>query len=389
MCPSTSQILQYLSSVLSTYIIGPSLVKDEASVVITGEIKKPKMFRVVDHSDMTVLLVIPEGITNDTKKENFFKLSYEGIMRETPDITTPTYTSSTPEPSADREATVYVEVLHESFAEAEFIEVVVNMTREYCNNKTIHYNLTGPENVQLTGVNGCPGTWSNSKKCIKITMTVKVWENPYALNSTSIEDMWNMYADDMLKAIGLKVSAVPDNQIIFNIWLPISLAVLAIFTLLMVALWHFDVFNTSLKKDAPLSVDHRASNVSKQTWVSNSSYQEVPPMTDLPYDDIYTKPRENSEITTSPNTLSVSHERPPSSDQFSAAYHFQRQGYDNPSFDVSSERHHSNKADYHDDPSSDDDSSATRSTDTKSPEDHLHTAPQQVMNEDNKRESAV
>jgi len=36
-------------------------------------------------------------------------------------------------------------------------------------------------------------------------MTVKVWENPYALNSTSIEDMWNMYADDMLKAIGLKV----------------------------------------------------------------------------------------------------------------------------------------------------------------------------------------
>jgi len=81
MCPSTSQILQYLSSVLSTYIIGPSLVKDEASVVITGEIKKPKMFRVVDHSDMTVLLVIPEGITNDTKKENFFKLSYEGMYK--------------------------------------------------------------------------------------------------------------------------------------------------------------------------------------------------------------------------------------------------------------------------------------------------------------------
>ena len=38
-------------------------------------------------------------------------------------------------------------------------------------------------------------------------------------------------------------------------------------------------------------------------------------MTDLTYDDIYIKPRENREIATLPNTLSVSHERPPASDQ--------------------------------------------------------------------------
>ena len=38
-------------------------------------------------------------------------------------------------------------------------------------------------------------------------------------------------------------------------------------------------------------------------------------MTDLPYDDICNEPRENREIATSPNTLSVSHERPPASDQ--------------------------------------------------------------------------
>jgi len=81
MCPSTSQILQYLSSVLSTYITGPSLVQDEASVVITGEIQKPKMFRVVDHDEMIILLVIPEGITNDTGRENYFKLSYNGMCK--------------------------------------------------------------------------------------------------------------------------------------------------------------------------------------------------------------------------------------------------------------------------------------------------------------------
>lgn len=38
-------------------------------------------------------------------------------------------------------------------------------------------------------------------------------------------------------------------------------------------------------------------------------------MTDLPYDDIYNELKENREITTSPNTLSVSHERPPYSEQ--------------------------------------------------------------------------
>jgi len=38
-------------------------------------------------------------------------------------------------------------------------------------------------------------------------------------------------------------------------------------------------------------------------------------MTDFQYDDIYNEPRENRQIVTTTNTLSVSHERPPASDQ--------------------------------------------------------------------------
>jgi len=221
-------------------------------------------------------------------------------------------------------------------------------------------------------------------------MIVPVRDEPsYELTRSSLKEMWDMFADDKLKESGLEVFVVPDNNQIFNLWLPISLAVVAIFTLLMVAMWHFDIFNTRKKEDGPVPTDQRTSNLTKQSWVSSNSYQEVPPMTDLPYDDIYNELKENREITTSPNTLSVSHERPPYSEQFGAAYHFQRQGHDNPIFDLSSERHHSSKADYHDETSSDDDSNATRSTDTKSHQDHLHTAPKQVTIKDNKHESAV
>jgi len=39
------------------------------------------MFRVVDHDEMTVLLVIPEGITDDTLTDNYFKLSYNGMCK--------------------------------------------------------------------------------------------------------------------------------------------------------------------------------------------------------------------------------------------------------------------------------------------------------------------
>jgi len=35
------------------------------------------MFRVIDHNGMTVLLVIPEGITDNTLKDNYFTLSYK------------------------------------------------------------------------------------------------------------------------------------------------------------------------------------------------------------------------------------------------------------------------------------------------------------------------
>jgi hypothetical protein len=44
-----------------------------------------------------------------------------------------------------------------------------------------------------------------------------------------------------------QVYEVPDDNVTLHLWLPISLGVAAIFTLLMVALWRFDIFNTSNK----------------------------------------------------------------------------------------------------------------------------------------------
>ena len=61
----------------STHLTGPSLVQDEASVVITGKIQTSKMFRVIGHNEITVLLVIQEGITDETWMDNSFKLSYK------------------------------------------------------------------------------------------------------------------------------------------------------------------------------------------------------------------------------------------------------------------------------------------------------------------------
>jgi hypothetical protein len=52
-------------------------VQDEASVIITGKIQKPKMFRVIGYNEMTILLVIQEGITNEEWSNNNFKLSWE------------------------------------------------------------------------------------------------------------------------------------------------------------------------------------------------------------------------------------------------------------------------------------------------------------------------
>lgn len=64
-----------------------------------------------------------------------------------------------------------------------------------------------------------------------------------------------------------------------------------------------------------MSIDQRISNTSAKSWISDNSYQEVPPMTDLQCDDIYNEPRENNNIATSPNKLSSSNEKPLSSDQ--------------------------------------------------------------------------
>ena len=58
-----------------------------------------------------------------------------------------------------------------------------------------------------------------------------------------------------------------------------------------------------------------SSTVRKGSWVSNTADKGVPPDTDLIYDVIDYETRDNPQIDTSPNTLSVSHERPRASDQ--------------------------------------------------------------------------
>lgn len=62
---------------------GPSLVRDEASVVLTGIIQTTKRIRVMDHNKMLVLLVTQNKITNGTRKNNGFQLSYESFGKWT------------------------------------------------------------------------------------------------------------------------------------------------------------------------------------------------------------------------------------------------------------------------------------------------------------------
>jgi hypothetical protein len=61
------------------YITGPSLVRDEASVVLTGIIKTTKRIRVMDHNEMTVLLVIQERTANESREDGGFHLSYKAF----------------------------------------------------------------------------------------------------------------------------------------------------------------------------------------------------------------------------------------------------------------------------------------------------------------------
>jgi hypothetical protein len=51
-------------------------VPDEASVVITGKLLKPRMFQVIGYNSMTILLVI-QGNTSEARKDNSFRLSYK------------------------------------------------------------------------------------------------------------------------------------------------------------------------------------------------------------------------------------------------------------------------------------------------------------------------
>jgi hypothetical protein len=64
---------------MSMYVTGPSLVRDEASVVLTGIINTTKLIRVMDHNQMTVLLVIQERMTNESRKDGGFQLSYKAF----------------------------------------------------------------------------------------------------------------------------------------------------------------------------------------------------------------------------------------------------------------------------------------------------------------------
>jgi hypothetical protein len=54
-------------------------VRDEASIILTGIINTRKRIRVMDHNEMTLLLVIQERIANESKKDGGFHLSYKAF----------------------------------------------------------------------------------------------------------------------------------------------------------------------------------------------------------------------------------------------------------------------------------------------------------------------
>jgi hypothetical protein len=54
-------------------------VRDEASVVLTGIIQTTKRIRVIDHNEMSVLLVTQNKLTNETGENKGFQLSYEAF----------------------------------------------------------------------------------------------------------------------------------------------------------------------------------------------------------------------------------------------------------------------------------------------------------------------
>lgn len=83
-------------------------------------------------------------------------------------------------------------------------------------------------------------------------MNVKVWENKYEIKSKRIEDMWNMYEEDMLKEIGIKVYEVKENKIILKIWMKIQLEVIEILKIIMVDMWKLEVLKKRIKKDDKL-----------------------------------------------------------------------------------------------------------------------------------------
>ncbi|XP_021914623.1 uncharacterized protein LOC110827337 isoform X2 [Zootermopsis nevadensis] len=394
-----------LDEVAGNYLIispGPSLVQDEASVVLTGIIQTTKKIRVMDHNEMSVLLVTQNKITNGTRKNNGFQLSYEAFGELT---TEPSTTTSRPTPppapsDVDDDISVYVSgITPPQFYKkrGSFKEVVAEMANDYCSeskNIQLQKNATSSD-VRLQLITECPRTWPNWETCIKVNLTIPlhVLGSDYQLDRTSLEEMWNKYAKKGLEKINLKVYQVPDNEEMLHLWLYISLGVVAIFTLLMIVVWRLDLFNTSNKKGTAPPFG-RVSTASTDSWISNS-YQEVPPMTDLLYDDTYNKTRANEDNITSPKTLNTSHdERTKSLDEFGAAFYFQNRvsniGYDNPSFDVSSEQHHQKNTNT-DDFSSDDESmlGANTMNNTRPNHDHLYEAPKQVTYQDQNNESAL
>lgn len=386
---------------------GPSLVRDEASVVLTGIINTTKRIRVMDHNEMTVLLVIQERTAKESREDGGFHLSYKAFGETTiqPPTTTPDTLLPTAPTHIDSDISVYMSGIRAyQFYRTKilpFKDAVAKMANNYCESNNIStQNSTMRDNVRLSLITECPRTWPNWETCTKVNMTVPVYvtnADAYQLTRKSLEEMWNTYANAMLPDINLSVYQVPDMEETLYLWLYIFLGVAAIFTLLMVTVWRLDLFNTSNKKGATVAYDPfgKVSTASTDSWISNS-YQEVPPMTDFLYHDAYDKPPANHDIAASPNTLTVpSDERPKFSDEFGAAFYFQNRvsniGYDNPSFNLSSEQHNHKDADIIDDFSSDDEtaSGANTSMDTKANHDHLYEAPKQVTYDENKDESAL
>lgn len=391
---------------------GHTLLKDGSSIVITSPLETPKKLQVMHHSEMLVFLVTQDRSTsgNTGTKYKGFQLSYEaeGVLTTEAPSTTPRPSLPMAPLSVEDDIIVYVKnitpvdmytkkLMSFKGSIVDMAKIVCTKHNVTCSEPNENIQIT-TENVQIPLITECPRSWPDWEHCTEVNMSVPIYASEdnnktYELTREHLQLMWSLYGNQELKD-GMQVYQVPDSEETLRLWLYITVGVAALFSLIMVLVWRFDLFNVNPKRNHPSSFDifERDSIASTNSWISNS-YQEVPPMVDFQCDEVCSKeppsPEKPNFMPIPTTTFARKEDLPKTSDGFVGAFYFGTLGgYNNPTFDNSEEINPPKKEEK--DSSSDDDSSSDEDTarDGKSKHGHLYEAPKQVTFED-KNESAL